>query len=297
MNYYDALGVSKSASADEIKLAFRKLAKEHHPDRGGDEKKFKEINEAYSTLSDPQKKAQYDAGGPDLFSNGGQRQYRTNNGPFEFNFDFGGGSGTTDFEDILRGFGFSFGRGGPPPRQKNKDLHIRCQISLRDCYLGKTLNLNYALPSGDSQNVEVNIPEGIEPGQTLRVSGYGDNSLKNVPRGDLMITIDVIRDNLFRKDGLNLVTKIEISIFDAMLGCVKKIKNIDDKEIDLTVPAGSQHGQKLSCRGLGFKNVKFNNSTRGDLIVELAIPTPKIKDPELVKLVNQLSNEYGKTSS
>lgn len=296
MNYYDALGVSKSASADEIKSAFRKLAKEHHPDRGGDEKKFKEINEAYSILSDPQKKAQYDAGGPNFFNNGGQRQYRTNNGPFEFNFDFGG-NGATDFEDILRGFGFSFGRGATQPRQKNKDLHIRCQISLKDCYLGKTLNLNYALPSGDSQNVEVTIPEGIEPGQTLRVSGYGDNSLKNIPRGDLMITIDVLKDNLFKKDGLNLVTKLEASIFDAMLGAVKKIKNIDDKEIDLTIPAGSQHGQRLSCRGLGFKNAKFNNSVRGDLIVELTIPTPKIKDPELVKLVTQLADECKKTSS
>jgi DnaJ-class molecular chaperone len=290
MNYYDILGVSKSASPDELKAAFRKLAKEHHPDKGGDETKFKEINEAYNILSDPQKRSQYDLGGPNFSQNGGQRQYRSNSGPFEFNFDFGG----NDFEDVLRTFGFNFRNA--QQRAKNKDLHIRCQISLKDSYIGKTLNLNYNLPSGENQNIEVTVPEGVESGQVLRVSGYGDNSLKNLPRGDLHLTIDVLKDSVFKREGTHLIRKLEITIFEAMLGCVKKVQNINDKEIDLTIPPGAQHGQKFSCKGLGFRSVKFNN-IKGDLIIELNVITPKIKDPVLVDLVNNLASEYQKSIS
>lgn len=294
MNYYDILGVPKTASADDIKSAFRNLAKQHHPDRGGDEKKFKEINEAYAVLSDPAKKNEYDMGHSNPYgSHDRQRYYRTSQGPFGFEFtsfngDFNG------FEDILNNFGFSFNAAGSRP--KNKDLHIRCQISLKDSYVGKKINLNYQMPSGQQEDLEITIPAGIEHGQNLKVNGYGDNSHKNLPRGDLTITIEVDNDPNFRRENLNLVTRLEIDIFEAMLGCTKIVKNIDGTDINLSIRGGAQHGQKYSCKDFGFKSIKFNNS-RGDLIVELNVKTPNIKDPNLVSLVNNLADEYRKISS
>lgn len=293
MNYYDILGVAKTASSDDIKAAFRNLAKQHHPDRGGDEKKFKEINEAYAVLSDPAKKNEYDMGYSNPFGgNDRQKYYRTSQSPFGFEFTSYGG-GFDGFEDILNNFGFSFNAAGARP--KNKDLHIRCQISLKDSYIGKKFNLSYKMPSGQQEELEIAIPAGIEHGQSLKVSGYGDNSHKHLPRGDLTVTIEVDKDPKFRRENLNLITDLEIDIFEAMLGCKKSITSIDGSEVSLNIRGGAQHGQKYSCKDFGFKSIKFNNA-RGDLIVELTVKTPNIKDPALVSMVNALAEEYKKNN-
>lgn len=285
MDYYSILGVGRSASPDEIKAAYRKLAMKYHPDRGGDEKKFKEINEAYDTLSDPQKKAGYDTGG-------GQHHYRSYTGnPFEGFDPFGTGAGNP-LDEMFRQFGFQFRSGNTKP--KNRDLHIKCKISLKDSYLGKTLNISYPLPSGNNETLEFVVPPGIDNGQSLRIGGYGDDSLSGIPRGDLNITIEVEKDRSFWREDLNLYTNLEIDIFEAMTGCTKTVKNIDDSELEVSIRAGAQHGIKYSCKGFGFKSTKFNN--RGDLIVVVSVKTPIIKDPVLINMVNQLAEKVKRNS-
>jgi DnaJ-class molecular chaperone len=186
-------------------------------------------------------------------------------------------------------FGFVFRSGNPNIPPKNKDLHIRCRISLKDSYLGKTMNVSYNLPSGRAENLELNIPPGVESGQNLKVTGYGDDSITNIPRGDLTVTIEVDRDPKFRREEFNLITKLDIDIFDAMLGCTKKILNIDDKEIEVTIRPGTQHGQKYSCKGLGFRNIRFTN-TIGDLLVEVNVKTLTTNNPIIINQIQQLAS-------
>lgn len=284
MDYYSILGVDRQASPDEIKSAYRKKAMNYHPDRGGDEQKFKEINEAYDVLSDPQKKSRYDMGG--------QTQYRSYTGnPFEHMDPFGMGAGNT-MDEMFKQFGFHFR--SEHMRPKNKDLHIRCRISLKDSYLGKVMNMTYKMPSGKNENLEFVIPPGVENGQSLKVSGYGDDSISSITRGDLNLTIDIEKDRAFWREDLNLCTNLEIDIFEAMTGCVKTVKNIDDTELDITIRPGAQHGIKYSCKGVGFKSTKFNH--RGDLIVVVSIKTPVVRDPVLVNMINQLAEKIYKNN-
>lgn len=276
MDYYSILGVGKSASPEDIKAAYRKLAMKHHPDRGGDAKKFQEISEAYETLSDPDKKAQYDHGGARGFRNGFQGN------PFNEGF------GRSPFEDLFSQFGFQFHTGNRRPQ--NSDLTIKVKISLKDSYLGKTMTINYPLPSGRDQTLEITIPPGIENGQTMRMGGMGDDSIKEIARGDLIVQIEVERDPVFRREEMALITSLRIDVFDAMLGCERTVKNIDGSELALTVRPGTQNGQKYSCKGLGFRSVKFNN-IRGDLIVQVIVDTPIIKDEKMAAKVRALAEE------
>lgn len=284
MSHYDTLGVGKSASPEEIKAAYRKLAMKHHPDRGGDQKKFQSITEAYETLSDPDKKAFYDHGGGQRgnpFGGGGFHEFHSNH-PFQGGDPFG-----TPFDDIFTHFGFGFR--GQRAQPKNSDLQIKVKISLKDSYMGKTMTINYPLPSGRQQTAEITIPPGIAPGQQMKMGGMGDDSIIDLPRGDLIINIDIDKDNVFRRDDMHLITKINIDVFDAMLGCKRTITNIDGKDVEFTINPGTQNGQKYSCRGLGFPSIKFNN-IKGDLIVQVIVETPVITNPEIISLVNQLAN-------
>jgi len=283
MSHYDTLGVGKSASPEEIKTAYRKLAMKHHPDKGGDQKKFQTITEAYETLSDPDKKAFYDHGG-------GQRGNRFGGGYQEFHSGHpfqGGDPFGNPFEDVFTQFGFGFR--GARPQPKNSDLQIKVKISLKDSYMGKTMTINYPLPSGRTQTAEITIPPGISPEQQMKMGGMGDDSIIDLPRGDLIINIVIDKDNVFRRDDMHLVTKIHIDVFDAMLGCKRTITNIDGNDVEFTINPGTQNGQRYACRGLGFPSIKFNN-IKGDLIVQVIVETPIITNPELVSLVSQLAN-------
>lgn len=280
MDYYSILGVEKSASTEEIKSAYRKLAMKYHPDRGGDVKKFQEISEAYETLSDTNKKAAYDHHGP--------------TGNKGFHDPFNSGFNRNPFDDLFTSFGFQF-RTSNQPRFQNSDLTIKVKISLRDSYLGKTMTLNYPLPSGRDQTIEVNIPAGVENGQTMRMGGMGDDSIKEIPRGDLLVHIEVDRDPVFRREELALVTTTKIDVFDAMLGCDRVIKNIDGSDLILNIRPGTQNGQKYSCKSYGFRSVKFNN-LRGDLVVQVIVDTPAIKDEKIAAKVRSLAEEIRNNS-
>lgn len=276
MDYYSILGVDRSASPDDIKAAYRKLAMKHHPDRGGDAKKFQEISEAYETLGDPNKKTMYDHGGARGFGQG-----------FQGN-PFGGGFSHNPFDDLFSQFGFHFHTGNQQVR--NNDLTIKVKISLKDSYLGKTMTINYPLPSGRDQTLEITIPPGIEHGQTMRMGGMGDDSIREIPRGDLIVHIEVERDPQFRREEMALVTTLRIDVFDAMLGCDRTVRNIDGSELSLNIRPGTQNGQKYSCAGLGFRSIKFTN-IRGDLIVQVIVDTPAIKDDNIAAKVRALAEE------
>jgi curved DNA-binding protein len=277
-DHYSTLGVDRNASPEEIKRAFKSQAMKHHPDRGGDAKKFQELNEAYSTLSDPQQKAMYDHGPTPNFGQGFQH--------FNFNFGGGGGNPLDPFQDAMNQFGFVFRSNA----HKNRDLNLNCRINLRDSYLGRKMNISYNLPSGRTETLDLQIPAGVETGQSLRVAGYGDDTMPNVTRGDLTVNIEVDRDPKFYREGLNLVTKIEIDIFDAMLGCKKKVTNIDDSEVEITIRPGTQNGQKYSCQGLGFRNIKFQTMT-GDLVVEVSVKTLTSNNPDVIEQIKQLAEK------
>lgn len=291
MDHYSTLGVDKTASADDIQKAFRKAAMKHHPDRGGDAGKFQEINEAYSTLSDPQKRAEYDMGGQNPFGQQGH--------PFANGFHFttgnpfqGGHPGQNPFQDIFNQFGFQFHTGQQQVR--NRDLNIRCKISLKDSYLGKQLNVTYRLPNGQDESITVDIPPGIENGQVIKLSGYGDNSLKHMPRGDLTIQMEVEAMPKFRREDLNLVTDRDLDVFDSILGTTITIDHIDGSKVDLTVPPGSLHGQRLSCKGMGFKHMRFADA-RGDLHVVLNIKMPRMNNPKLKEELKVLADKIRKS--
>jgi curved DNA-binding protein len=263
-DYYQTLGVERSASEDEIKKAFRSLASKHHPDKGGDTAKFQEIQEAYATLSDPQKRAEHD----------NPRQQSHHHGfPGDFESMFGHGS---PFGDL---FGFS----RHPQRQQNRALQLQTVISLEDAFNGKEMVVNITLPSGRDQTLSINIPRGIHTNQTLRLAGMGDDSISNLPRGDIMLNVQISEHHTYTRQGDDLVQEIELSCIDAMLGKTINLSSIDNKYLEAIIPAGTQNNSVLALQGYGMPN--FNDpSRRGRILVRLNMRIPMLTEDQQIKL-------------
>jgi curved DNA-binding protein len=273
-NAYDTLGVPKGASDEEIKRAYRKLAAKHHPDRGGDTAKFQEIQSAYETLSDPQKRAQHD--------NPFQHHQGPNGSHFEFHF---GGAGP---EDIFAQF-FNQGFGGHPfqrqsqPR-RNKDLRINLQVTLAETLQDQRKSVSVQTTKGERFTVDVNIPRGVGNGTTIKYSQMGDNFFDSLTRGDLYVIINIIADQRFELHGLNLVSNLEINSIEAMTGCDKIIQGIDGREFSIKIPKACQFGTKFGLQGQGL--YQMNTNVRGDLIVNVTIKTLALTDDQLNILRN-----------
>lgn len=271
MDYYNILGVSKTASQDEIKKAYRKLAAKHHPDKGGDTAEFQKVEEAYRTLGDPQKRSEYD------------------NPQTQYSFH------THDMNDI---FGAMFGGGGGPfgfnqRRQirKNKSINIVVEMTLKDILRGKDVVGSIRLPSGRDQALQLRIPKGVSTGDAIKFSGLGDDSIAGLPRGDLVAQIRELPHPNFQRDGANLYTDVSISVFDAMLGTSIIISTVEESTLDVTVPAGIQPGQLLACNGYGLPKSP-NNNARGNLYVKLNITIPKITNSSDESTLKQLKAKY-----
>ena len=258
MDYYTTLGISKNASEAEIKAAYRKMAMKHHPDRGGDEKTFKEVNAAYETLSDPQKKQMIDMG---VDPNSQHTNYRQGS-PFEFHFNTG------NFDDIFSNFGF-----GGRPMRKNKTLNVNIEVTLEDILKGKIIDAEIGIPSGNKKLVSIEVPPGIENGQQIRYRGMGEHTLKDVPPGDLIVNIFVREHSTFQRQGDMLMVKKFISPWDAILGSDITIETIDKKTLTIGIPAGTQPDTVLSCRGEGLPNIR--TKVRGNLLIKIQIEIPK----------------------
>ncbi len=277
MNYYSTLGLNKGASPEEIKKAYRSMAMKHHPDRGGDEKKFKEIEEAYRTLSDPQKKQMIDSGFDPNAQPGQGGFYQQ--GPFEFHF------GTDNLNDIFGNFGFGFGQ---RPVRKNKSLNISVEITLEDVLHGKEINAEVGIPGKKSKMMNISIPPGIESGQQIRFEGMGDDSIAGLRPGDLIVNIFVRPNESFRREGDNLYCEKTISVWDAILGSSIDIKTIDNKTININIPAGTQPETVFGCRGEGLPNVR--SKKRGTLLVKIKIEIPRSLSTSEKSVIEKLKN-------
>ena len=272
MDYYNTLGVARGAPQDEIKKAYRSLAMKHHPDRGGDTAKFKEIEEAYRTLSDDQKRAEYDNPAPQF----------GHAGPGGFHFNFGGG-GPAGFEHM---FGDLFGFGQRQARpQVNRNLQLQTSINLEDAFYGKDLLANITLPSGREQTINVKIPQGIHEGTTLRLSGMGDDSVQGLPRGDILLSVHIINHPIFSRQGDDLIVEHEITCVEAMTGGNIIVIGIDGKRLETTVPSGVQHESILSLAGHGMPN--FNDANRrGRLLIKIKVRIPQVTEDQKIQLRN-----------
>ena len=277
-NYYDILGVSEDASNEQIKRAFKDIAKKEHPDRGGDESKFKEANEAYDTLKDPKKRQEYDTirkfGQP---GTGGNFQFRSGDffGDDIFESFF---SGFQDFQSPnMRTRSF---RKTP---QRNKSVNVRMAVSIKEAMNNMEKTISYRLPSGKEEFATVKIPAGVQNGVTFKYSGMGDDSIKNVPRGDLLVQMTVLDSDGFSRKGNDLYTDKTISCFDAIRGCNVQIKELNNNMLNVKIPAGTQPGTLLNVKGRGMPIHKTLN-IRGNLYVRVMVLVPQLSQEDLKKI-------------
>jgi curved DNA-binding protein len=280
MDYYSTLGVDKNATSDEIKKAYKRLAMKHHPDRGGDTQLFQNISQAYDTLGDPDKRSNYDA---ERSGQGRTQFHYTSEDPFgPFGQMFGGSA--NPFEQFFQGR-------QPRQRAKNRDLNIRCTISLKQSFTGTELEASYNLPSGKKETVVIKVPAGVQSGQTIRYASMGDDTNPNLPRGDLMVNLMVQADANYERRGDDLVCFLIINPVEAMVGCAKVIVTLDDSAIRININPGVQHGTEYLTRGKGFKNLA---GYVGNLIVQIRIDIPIVTDPtyreKLLNLYAEISN-------
>lgn len=273
-DYYKTLGIHRGASADDIKKAYRKLAMKNHPDRGGDEHKFKEIEEAYRTLSDPEKKRMFDMG---VDPNAQHRGF----GPQGFDgFD---GFSTHGFDDM---FGTFFGQGFRQQR-KNRNTGITVEITLEDVLKGKNFDAEVNA-GGKSKFININIPPGIENGQQIRYNGMGDDSIPNMRPGDLIVNVVIRNHTRFKREHDSLIYEANISVWDLMLGSTLEIRTLDDRVISINIPEGTQPETVFSCRSEGLPNVRTKQ--RGNLLIKIKTIVPKNLTPEQRSKIKELKN-------
>lgn len=256
MDYYQTLGVGRNASPEELKRAYRKLASQHHPDRGGDTARFQEIQAAYATLSDPEKRSQYDNPQP-------QHQH--------FEFNFGPGGMDDIFSNFFRGHQNPFQHARQQPR-RNKDVRAEVAVGLQETLSEVKKTLNIRSPNGTVQTVDITIPRGVSPGTTIKYPNLGDHLFENLPRGDLYLTVNIYNNPNFDVNGLDLITKLTIDSFDAILGVDARIVGLDGKVFTIRTPKSCQQGTKLKIPGEGL--YKFQADVKGNLYVQVLIKTP-----------------------
>lgn len=275
MDYYNILDVPRNASSEEIKKAYKKKAMKNHPDRGGDEKAFQQISEAYDTLSNPEKKAMYDQfGTTDPGQMGG-----TGGNPF--------GQGHP-FEDIFSEmFQRGFGQQARQP-QRSRDIQTTQEITLEDVLVGKRVNLKYRVSSGKTEEITLDIPAGIGDGQTVRYQGYGDDSIPS-RRGDLLIKVRVRPHNIWKRDRWDLYRRVNVNMIDLMTGITLDLQMLNGKAISLNVPAGTDPGRRFSVPGYGIPDSRSGRT--GKAIIEIVCTTPIIKDENIIQQLREIKNE------
>ena len=301
-DYYKLLGVTKAASQEEINKAYKKVARKHHPDLNQGDKKseerFKEVNEAYEVLKDPEKRRMYDQLGPNWQH--GQNFQRP---PGFENFNFGGpgggnfgGSGFSDFFETIFGgsrgganfgggqFGGSqFGGFSQQPR-KGRDVEANLTLTLEEAFLGGKKSLTLSGGSGQgSRSFEVNIPAGIKNGARIRLSGQGDPG-QGGPAGDMYLKIAIAPHSQFTLDDIDVLYELPLAPWEAALGCKVHVPTLSGT-VDLSIAPGTSSGKKLRLRGRGLGSGK----NKGDQLVRITIAIPEAITPEAKDLWEKLA--------
>ncbi len=319
-DYYATLGVPKTANAKEMKAAYRKLARKHHPDVNpgdpGAESKFKELNEAYEVLGDPEKRRKYDelganwkqyeqaqsaGGGYGPFGGGGGAWNINMGGPGggrtmtqeEMEEMFGGGGGADPFSDFFNTF---FGGGGAqeqrrthrPRHRKGRDLEQEVDLTLEEAFAGTTRRVSIKL-AGDTRTVDVRIPAGVKDGARVRSAGQGESGAQGGASGDLFLRVRVLPHATFERRGQDLHTKVAVPVATAALGGEVGVPTISSSTLRLKIPELTQNAQVFRLRGHGMPTVGKPDD-RGDLYATADIAMPKSMSPEQREVWEALKN-------
>jgi curved DNA-binding protein len=293
-DYYQALGVDKTASPEEIKKAYRKLVRKYHPDvsKAKDaDAKTKEINEAYGVLGDEEKRAAYDELGS------GRRQGQEFRPPPEWASAFGGGDVDSDFfSDLFAHVGRRSrggGMGGGGYQMRGEDIHATISISLEDAYQGATRTITMRVPERDAsgrvvtrdKQLDVKIPKGVLPGQQLRLTGQGQPGIGGGPPGDLYLEIQFNPDPRYRVEGADVYETVPVAPWEAALGARIKVPT-PSGEVEVTVPPNSQTGRKLRLKGRGIPA-----KPPGDLYLVLEVVLPPADNDKARQLYETMARE------
>jgi curved DNA-binding protein len=312
-DYYQTLGVAKTATKEDISKAFKKLARKYHPDLNpGDstaETRFKEINEANEVLKDPKKRKLYDQLGPNW------EQYQQSGGGFQPppGFTFGGGPGGpggpgggnfSDFFETIFGGGFAGAAGGPGfgeqryarrPR-RGSDSEAVYELSLEEAYRGGTKSVTLSeqttgpdgMPRTESKVLEVKVPAGIKDGQRIRLAGQGNPGSHGGGTGDLYLRIKIRPHHIYKVQDNNIILDLPVAPWEAALGSTVRASTLEGP-VELTLPAGMSSGKKLRIRGRGLGT----GSKKGDQLVRVIIVAPKVKSDEELELWEKLAETTG----
>lgn len=301
-DYYSILGVSKQAKDDDIKKSFRKLAKKYHPDKNPGskeaEEKFKELNEAYEVLSDPEKRKKYDVYGANWNQvdgqQQGQRQYQ-GSGAGGRSYQYGGdpneffGQGGGDFSDIFGDFfGGAGGRTGSrrgSRKAKGQDYQSEMTITLEEAYEGTSRLFNI-----NEQKIRITLKPGAYEGLTIKLAGKGAPGMNGGEAGDLFITVHVAPHAGYRRDGDDLRHTVPVDLFTAVLGGEKEVTTLSG-QLKIKVPAGTQNGKLLRLRGKGMP--AYNKpDQQGDLLLEIQVQVPDKLTDQQRELFRQLQESF-----
>lgn len=297
-DYYKTLGVPRTATADEIKKAFRKLARKHHPDAGGDEAKFKELNEAYEVLSDEKKRELYDQ-----YGTANENQIPQGWGGQGFNVEdifggggsgFGGGGFGGSWADILESirhgegaFGsnwdFGGGFGGQPQPRKGQDMNVTLNVTFDEAFNGTEKRITVRIPGkSEADTHTVKVPAGAVDGGRVRLKGQGAPGENGGPAGDLLITTKIDAHPYFGRDKADVTVQLPINVAEAVLGASIVVPTPDGKKIKVKVPAGTQDGKVLTIKGKGAPDLK-NKGQFGNLKIQIHVDIPTDMNDEQKK--------------
>ncbi|AQG81010.1 DnaJ C-terminal domain-containing protein [Spirosoma montaniterrae] len=298
IDYYSVLGVSKDASDEDIRKAYRKLARKHHPDLNPNDaeanKRFQQLNEANEVLIDPDKRKKYDQYGKDWqhaeqFEQFRRQQQhnRTQAQSSADEYDFSDGFGGADFSDFLSSLFGQEGRpggsgfGGRQATFRGSDYQAELHLSLRDAYATHQHTLTV-----DGKNIRITVPAGIENGQKIKLAGYGAPGVNGGPNGDLYITFVIADDPRYKRQGNDLYVTEDINLYTAVLGGEKIIDTLNGR-VKVTVMPGAQNGAKVRLKGKGFPVYKQDGAF-GDLYVQWNVALPTNLTDEQKRLFQQL---------
>jgi len=261
MKHYTTLGISSTATQHEIRQAYKSLAKMHHPDKGGEKNVFSSINEAYQILKNPETRAKYDQVSKPISSD-------------------------TQFEDIFSQFF------GSDPRQRNADVRLQVVITLEDVANGKDITVSYAMRSNNIATANIKIHAGVLHGEVLKFRGLGDNHYAQQTPGNLLVHVKVVDHPIFKRDGIHLVTTINLKMFDLILGTVVNIDQLTSGVLRVNIPKSTQADTILNIAGYGLLDPRSGKF--GNLYVKIKCITPIITDNDLLTRIQSINDDINK---